>query len=77
MPPSLDIVTIGLIDEGEIPGVTANASLKLSTGWAWNRCFACTFGTAAVLVQGGGRGGVHGNQKEGVFGAWDPDSGDW
>ena len=40
--------------EGEVPGVTANASLKLSTGWALNRCFAWTCGTAAVRAQGGG-----------------------
>ena len=26
----------------------------LSTGWALNRCFAWTSGTAAVLAQGGG-----------------------
>ena len=30
----------------------------LSTGWAFNRCFAWGFGTAAVLAQGGGRGTV-------------------
>ena len=42
-----------VIVEGEIPGVTANASLKLRTGWALNRCFDLPFGTAAVLAQGG------------------------
>ena len=28
----------------------------LSTGWALNRCFAWTFGAAAVLARGGGGG---------------------
>ena len=31
----------------------AQAWSCLSTGWALNRCFAWTFGTAAVLAQGG------------------------
>ena len=31
----------------------------LSTGWAFNRCFAWTFGTATILAQGRGGGGYH------------------
>ena len=36
----------------------AHARPCLSTGWVLNRRFDLTFGTAAVLAQGGGGGGV-------------------
>ena len=35
----------------------------LGTGWALNRRFDLTFGTAAVLAQGGGRG----RRKDGYY----------
>ena len=36
----------------------AHAWPCLSTGWVLNRCFDLTFGTTAVLTQGGGGRGI-------------------
>ena len=42
----------------------AHARARLSTGWALNRCFAWTFGTATVLAQGGWGGEGHGLKQK-------------